>query len=423
MKLLTEKEQLALFGQPDAAEKFMELASLSMAIWKAHMRNTQRPTEMTKMTDARKEFEELWKKTYAPQNDKEASVTLSLEEGRTIYNRGGYFWPEVMMKFFEFFPKDVVKKILKDYSKAPFCRIPYKIQMKMLKFFTKDEIKDISLNNHIHFCSKAQMFIYKNYNYADGMQILAHNLYIDKDIVEKILARPDAKEYLSKFLELGGSLSNWMDDLVDGVSQPQMMIVKHFNEEDATEILSKILVPGEKGSKLCEHIMNHIIDNFSSENAKKLLLAHIDVDGHISMEILSKVIKNLPEEDAKEVIQKYLNSSEYLNSDDDDSYVSEKNIQRTVIIYFSSFDNVKKILECFGKYLNDEILLLIMTKFSPVEAKDLIKSNMECGDVSDEVILTIMDTFSEEDAKELLKWYQENGGKLCKEARHFLSRS
>lgn len=359
------------------------------------------------MPPVEKEVHEIFERIYSPKNEKEANLNISLQEGREIQSRSGYLWPEVQLKFFEVFSKEVIKKIFIEYSKGVNIWIPDEVQLKILEFFTKEEAKELLLCTEIRLCNDAQMFVYENYGKEDAMQILAHNALICSNVMQKILARPDAKEYLLEFLNHDGGFA---PSIFDG---PQMLIVKHFSEEDATEILLKVLHAKENGDNLSEPAMKKILDTFSKENAKKLMMVNIDeCDGYIWPETLSRFIDVFSKEDAKELLLAYMkNDAEY-----------ETDLQKKILISFSKDDAKELLLADIknGESFDDDVLLRIIDMMPSADAKELISTYMPGEELGDEVILNIMAGMDKKDAKELLRQYKREGGKLCKEAQLFL---
>jgi len=424
---LSVKEQLALFNLPNAADVFLEYANMSREVYNAIqlLSRDERPKKH-KASEAEREFSSLFMSAFsAPENNNMEVLnmllnTLTHDDCDIINSNWGHICKEAQMKFFEVFPKDVIKNIIIAYCNDMWS-ICEEAQMKLLEVFSAEEAKEILLNTKIKLSDKAMMFVYENFPKAEAIEILANNAHINKDIMQKILARPDAKDYLVEFLRRGGEFTAALFDVMEkDVDGPQMQIIKHFSEADATEILLMIMQPDSGledaiGDGLSEPAMNKILDDFSKENAKKLLLTYIDEhDGYIWPETLSRFIDVFSKEDAKELLLAYMkNDAEY-----------ETDLQKKILISFSKDDAKELLLADIknGESFDDDVLLRIIDMMPSADAKELISTYMPGEELGDEVILNIMAGMDKEDAKELLRQYKREGGKLCKEAQLFLGR-
>ena len=399
-------EQLALFNQPNAADVFLKYASLSRAVYRAYMRCAREDDKSPKKTFAEKEAQRIFNMVYEPENEEEASLTFTKTERDEIWNHGGYLWPEVQLKFFDVFPKDVVRKILIDYAEGPLCFVSRDAQKKIFTFFTKDEAKDLLLNSKIKLYGDAQMLVFEQFNKDDAIQILAHNADLEVPIVNKILERPDAKEYLLEFFNLNGQFSPALWENMDkDAAGPQMLVIEHFPEDDATELLLKILTTDENADSLSEPVMNKIMDTFSKANAKKLLLTNIEEhDPYIWPETVSRFVDVFSKEDAKELLLAYMkNDAEF-----------KPELQKKIIATFSREDAkeilMKNILN--GCHFEDEILIMIIDQFVLADAIELIMTYIAGeDDFSDEFILKMIETFPKDEAKKFLKTYGKSEGR------------
>lgn len=158
-------------------------------------------------------------------------------------------------------------------------------------------------------------------------------------------------------------------------------ITPYLNKTGMKELLLALI---EHKGEICDEMQRRFLVTLPKEDTKEIFLKHLEKIGYLGDETKVKILTDFPKEDALEIMRA--------------SAQTEKVIDEEVLLRIMDIFDANIVCEIFSKYIGNGVEF-------PVETQ-----------------LNMVEVLPKDTGKELLRQYQKRGGKLCKEAKVFLSR-
>lgn len=283
---LSDHEQLGIFDQSNAAQLLIEFTSLSEEIYYA--RDMHVFGEVPRV--GRLSSEHIIRVAHSILTPEKKEVVeqifaqMTPKMAHTFSERCSFLCPEAQVKIFDF-PKDTIKKILRNYHQCRSWELCEEAQVRFVSVFSPQEIKVLCKELHICLCEKALLEAMNIFSPEDFAVVLAGATNsLPVEMFEKIrtsLSKEEAVNLLLAFIEQGGIM--W-DEI-------QRRILERFPQDDAKKIFLKHL---DKHGFMADEVKVKMWRKFIHEDALEIFKASSEVEKTVDGEVLMFLINKVP---------------------------------------------------------------------------------------------------------------------------------